>query len=443
MAGLLAARVVSDSYDRVTIVERDVLSDVADARRGVPQSRQPHALLARCGDVAEELFPGILADLVADGAHRWDDGDLTRFHAFFGGHRIKPTGHIPNPSSLITYYASRPLIECHTRRRVRAIANVAVLDRHDLVDVEADGDRVTGAVLHRHSDGAVVDLAADLVVDATGRGSRTPAMLDRLGYGRPAEDELTVRVAYASMPVRIPEGTLHEYAIMRLFEPGRPRGFMLFRCEKDVWMIGAGTLGAFEPPVTRADLLDAAVGLLPPHALAAARAAEPLGDVSVHRFPANRWRRYDKMSRFPAGLVVMGDAVCSFNPIYGQGMTVAAIEALTLRDCLEHGDEHLAQRFHRAAARKIRVAWRTAVGSDLALPEVVGRRPLSTRLTNAFVDRVLTAAETDAAVAQLFLRLVGMLEEPRALMRPSFLFRVARAGRRRPDSTPAKVLAPH
>lgn len=427
MAGLLAARVLTEFYDDVTVVERDVLTDAPDARRGVPQGRQPHVLLARCAVNAEELFPGLLDELVAAGAHRWNDGDLSRFHVVFAGHLLKRTGTMPDPSALINYFASRPFIECHVRRRVRALPKVTVLDEHDFVDMTATGGRITGARVYRRSDGVDANLDAQLVVDATGRGSRTPVFLEKLGYGRPGEDELTVRVAYASMPVRIPDGTVREYIFGRPFEPGRPTSFVMFRCERDTWTVGAGTLGGLQPPSNRTELLDAGAGLAPAHLLAAAHAAEPLAEVGVYHFPANRWRRYDKMSRTPEGLVVLGDAVCSFNPIYGQGMTIASIESLILRDCLRRGGDDLPRRFHRAAAKKIRVAWQTAVGSDLALPEVAGRMRRSARITNAFVDRVLTAAESDPFVVQEFMRVTGMLDGPGRLLRPSFLYHVAKA----------------
>jgi 2-polyprenyl-6-methoxyphenol hydroxylase-like FAD-dependent oxidoreductase len=440
MGGLLAARVLSDFYDRVTVVERDELTDGSVARRGVPQSRQPHVMLARCGEIAEELFPGLLEEMVVAGAHRWNDGDLSRMHLDVGGHLLTQGGVIPNPGSLINHLASRPFFECHVRRRVRALPNVAMLDQHDVVDLIGTGGRITGVVLHRHADGSVPSLHAQLVVDATGRGSRTPVFLERMGCGRPSVDELTVRVAYASMPIRMAEGTLREHTVVRLFEPGRPRGFFMFTCENDMWMVGAGTLGDVEPPVNREELLDFAIGIAPPHALAAARAAEPLAEVSVHRFPANRWRRYDKMAWTPDGLVVLGDAVCSFNPIYGQGMTIASIEALLLRDCLRRGTDDLPGRFHRAAAKKIRVAWQTAVGSDLALPEVPGHRSLSMRITNAFTQRVLTAAESDPFVAQEFMRVVGMLEPPSRMLQPSFVLQVIRASRR-PRAHPIPELA--
>lgn len=431
MGGLLAARVLTEFYDGVTVVERDVLTTTPDARRGVPQSRQPHVLLARCGQIVEELLPGILDEMVADGAHRWSEGDMSRFHVMFGRHLLVRDAMLPDPASLINYFASRPFIECHVRRRLRALPNVTVRDGEDLVDLTADGRRVTGAVLRRHGSGQETKLDAELVVDATGRGSRTPFFLEALGYGRPVEDELSVRVAYASMPVRIPDGTLREHMFSRLFEPGRPRGFVMFHCERDTWVVGAATLGGVEPPQNRAGLLKAGRGMVPARALAAAHTAEPLAGVSVHRFPANRWRRYDKMGRTPDGLVVLGDAVCSFNPIYGQGMTIASIESLILRDCLRRGDGDLPRRFHRAAAKKVRVAWQTAVGSDLALPEVDGARPVTTRVTNAFLDRVLTSAESDPFVAQEFLRVVGMVDGPGRLLRPAMLYRVAKSGRAR------------
>ena len=430
MGGLLAARVLSEFYDRVTVVERDELTDRAVPRRGVPQSRQPHVLMSRCGEIVDELFPGLLDELVAHGAHCWNDGDLSRFHVFFGGHLVTRTGSIPNPGSLITHHASRPFIECHVRRRLRRIPNVTVLDRHDIVDLTASDGRVTGALLHRHEDRQAVTLEADVTVDATGRGSRTPAVLQRLGYGRPEEQELAVHVTYSSVPVRIPAGTLREHTFARLFEPGRPHGFVMFRTEGETWLVCAGTLGSVEPPATQDEIVDFGVDWLPPHALAAARAAEPLSEVRMHRFPANRWRRYDRMTQKPDGLLVLGDAVCSFNPIYGQGMTIASMEALVLRDCLRHGDVELPQRFHRASAKKIRVAWQTAVGSDLALPEIPGPRPMATRLTNAYVGRVLAAAESDPFVAQEFLRVTGMLTTPARLLRPDFVVHVARASRR-------------
>ena len=190
-------------------------------------------------------------------------------------------------------------------------------------------------------------------------------------------------------------------------------------------------MAGHEPPGTSAEMLTFAADFAPAGVLAALADAEPLGEVAHYRVPSNRWRRYDKMRRLPVGLLVFGDAICSFNPIYGQGMTVAAIEALVLRECLRRGDRELSRRFFRASAKKIRIAWQTATGSDLALPEVEGSVPLSMRLSNAYLDRVMSAAESDPTVTLQFMRVMGMIDSPARLLLPSFIFRVLRTGRRR------------
>ncbi|MFB1295999.1 FAD-dependent oxidoreductase [Mycobacterium sp. pW049] len=440
MAGLMAARVLTEFYERVTIVERDELDDTSEPRRGVPQSRQPHVVLARCGEVIEELFPGITAELVAAGAHTWTDGDLSRFHTRFGGHLSCSVGEIPDPSALTMLFASRPFIESHVRRRVRALPAVSLCDRHDVDSLTWSGGVVTGARVSSRTEGRTFDIAADVVVDATGRGSRTPSFLETMGYGRPREDHLTVNVSYVSMPVRIPEGLLHEYLFIDMFNAGRPYGFSISRCEHDLWSVLVGSLGKHAvPPATVDEFMRLAEQLMPAHAYAAVRNGAPLGDLALHRFPASRWRRYDTMRRLPDGLLVTGDAVASFNPIYGQGMTVAAIDAIALRDCLTRGAKGLPRRFQRVAARGIKVAWRTAVGSDLALPEVDGRRTVATKLTNAYLDRVLSAGETDPWVCQKFQRVTGMLEPPTALFTPTMLRKVMKpaAATSEPASAPA------
>ena len=428
MGGLLAARVLADFYRSVTVVERDELPTTPVNRRGVPQGRQPHLLLARAAQILEEQFPGILDELVTAGAPVWADGDLSRFWVSFGGHLLVRSGSIPDPQALVNYYPTRPLLEWTVRRRLAALPNVEILHGHDVAALTAapDGTGVTGARIVHRAENAESELSADLVVDATGRGSRTPVFLEALGYDRPREDELTVRTVYASQPVHIPDGVLHENLIAIMPDATCPRAFVMFRGENDTWLMCAGAVGGGEPARSRDEILSTADDLAPRHIVATARASQPLAEVSQYRFPSNRWRRYDQMARTPDRLLVIGDAICSFNPIYGQGMTVAAIESLILRDCLCDGVGDLPRRFFKGAAKKIEVAWQTAVGSDLTLPQVQGPRPLSTRLTNAYLDRVLAAAETDSVVAQQFLRVTGMIDPPTKLLRPAFVSRVLR-----------------
>jgi 2-polyprenyl-6-methoxyphenol hydroxylase-like FAD-dependent oxidoreductase len=255
--------------------------------------------------------------------------------------------------------------------------------------------------------------------------------LDALGYGRPAEEHISVRVVYSSQLLRIPPGTLKEFVILVSPAPGRPIAMALAGNESDTWMFTVGGMVGLEPPSEPAEMLAFVQGLVPAHVLAAIRAAEPVTEVCQFRYPESRWRRYDKMRRFPDGLLVVGDAICSFNPIYGQGMTVAALRALALRQCLQRGANGLARRYFRAAAKPIGVAWRFAVGGDLNLPEVEGPRPLSVRLANKYVDRLQAAAESDLAVAEQFTKVVALVDPPTRLLQPQMVTRVAAANLRR------------
>lgn len=432
ISGLLAARVLADYYEAVTVLDRDILPVAPLPRRGVPQAAHGHVLLARCPQILHELFPGFLHELFAEGVPVWADGDLSRIDLTFGGHQLVRTSRLRCPEGYVQYYPSRPLLECRLRQRVQGIPNVAILDRRHVVDlvVSADRARVAG-VRVANRDGGQMKLTAELVVDATGRGSRTPLFLEKLGYCRPPENELVVRIAYVSQLLKIPNGMLSTGVVGRVHAPGQPAGFVLVGNQNDEWVLTLAAIAGNEPPTEYAEILEFVAQFAPVDVLAAVRAAEPVGPVSRYRIPSNRWRRYDKMRRLPHGLVVVGDAICSFNPIYGQGMTMAALDAVVLRDCLRDEHRHLPRRFYQDSAKNIAVAWRTAVGADLALPEVAEPRPTSMRITNSFLDRVMIAAETDIFVAEQFLRVVGMIDSPARLLRPAMLLRIAKAGGRR------------
>ncbi len=442
MAGLLAARSLADFFDMVTVVERDPLPGTDAVRRGVPQGRHLHALLARGAQVIEEFFPGVLDELVLDGAQYFDGQDLSRLHYSVGGHLLARSG---SATSFSAYCATRPFLEGHVRRRVRDIPNVTLLDEHNIVALTASPDhqRVTGARVVSRRTGECAALNADLVADATGRAAHTPAWLDGLGYDRPREDRVVVHLTYASQLLRMTTDVPHELGFLVGIVPGRPRGVGLLHCENDTWLFTVIGMAGREPAGDFAAMCEFVDDCAPAHLLDAVRRAEPIGEPVRHKMPCSRWRRYDKLRRFPEGLLVTGDAVCSFNPIYGQGMTVAALEALALRDCLSSGTEDLARRFFRAAAAPIRQAWQLSTNPDLALPEVEGTPPLSARLLNGYVDRVLTAAESDAAALDQFIRVTSLVDPATRLLRPAMIWRAARArrqGTEQPDAA-AGVLA--
>ncbi len=438
MGGLLAARVLADSFKTVAVIERDELPDDPVSRRGVPQGRHVHALLPRGARILGELFPGLLDELVAAGAPVWDDGDLSKGYFSYSDHAVLRSGVVVgDPKEMALYMPSRPLLECHVRRRLQASPNVTIRDRHDVAELTstADRNRITGVRVVDRATGSEEELTADLVVDAMGRSAHTPALLENLGYGRPAEEHITMHTTYVSQRMRIPSGTLKEMLALISPAPGRPTGMFLVGYEHDTWIFTVFGLVGHEPPRDLAGMLTFAEHYSPAHLLAAVRAGEPLGPVVQHRMPSSQWRRYDKMRRLPDGLLACGDAICSFNPIYGQGMSVAALDAVALRDCLRRGVSDLPRRYFRATAKAIGVAWQTGATSDLAFPEVQGRRTAAMRVTNRLVDFVLTASESDSVVGTQFFRVTGLLDRPTRLLRPSFLYRVASVnllGKRRP-----------
>ena len=331
--------------------------------------------------------------------------------------------------------ASRPFIEGHVRRRVRELTHVTLIDECDVLGVTTSGDdqRVAGVRIRHHDDGNPDELlATDLVVAATGRSARIPAWLAALGYPTPEEERLDIGVSYASQRLSLsPDSLSGDKLVLIGARPGRPRALFLFAEEGGRWILGLAGYGpGHHPPADPEGFAAFAASVAPADVLEAIQTAQPLAEIATHGFPASLRRRYDRLRSFPAGLLVIGDAICSFHPTYGQGMTVAAAEAVTLRDCLARGTRDLARRFFSAASRPIDDAWELSVGADLALPEIKARRPARVRLTNAYLRRLRATAEHDPAVAAAFIAVVGMLERPPHVLRPAIAYRVARGPRR-------------
>jgi 2-polyprenyl-6-methoxyphenol hydroxylase-like FAD-dependent oxidoreductase len=424
MAGLLAARVLADAYAQVTVVDRDQLPEVGTHRRGVPHGRHLHALLAAGQQALEELLPGLTAELIANGAAAGDVLDNGRW--YLSGHRLRQT-----PTGLVALCASRPFLEGHVRARVRALPNLTFLDSRDILGLAmaSDGRRVTGARVRRRAGGSAEQLLdADLMVDATGRGSRTPAWLEALGYPRPQTEQVRIGLGYATRTYRLPPDALGgDLGMLHGSTPEHPRGGALLLVEGGRWMVTlAGMLGDY-PPTDPDGFLAFARSLRFPDIYQAIGDGEPLDDPVGFRFPASVRHRYERLDRFPDGLLVVGDAVCSFNPIYGQGMSVAAAQALALRRHLERGTRPQPRRLFAELARVVDVPWDIAVGGDLAFPGVQGRRTVKVRLVNAYLARLHAAAAHDARLASAFLRVAGLVARPESLLRPDVVLRVLRA----------------
>jgi 2-polyprenyl-6-methoxyphenol hydroxylase-like FAD-dependent oxidoreductase len=424
MAGLLAARVLTNAYAQVTVIDRDHLPQASVHRRGVPHGRHVHALLARGQQVLEELFPGLTAELVAHGVPAGDVLGNGRW--YLNGHRLRQAS-----TGLVAVCASRPFLEGHVRARVRALPNVTFLDACDILGLAntPDGGRVTGTRVRRRADGGAEEvLHADLVVDATGRGSRTPLWLEALGFPRPETEQVRIGLGYATRTYRLaPDALGEDLGMLHGSTPQHPRGGALLLVEGGRWMVTlAGMLGDY-PPTDPDGFLAFARSLRFPDIYQAIRDGEPLDAPVGFRFPVSVRHRYERLARFPDGLLVVGDAVCSFNPIYGQGMSAAAVEALALRRHLERDTTPQPHRWFRELAQVVDVPWDIAVGGDLVFPSVQGRRTVKVRLGNAYLARLHAAAAHDARLASAFMRVAGLVDPPQSLLRPGIALRVLRA----------------
>ncbi|MFF5207164.1 FAD-dependent oxidoreductase [Streptosporangium sp. NPDC000396] len=434
MAGLLAARVLAEAYTDVLVVDRDELTGVTTARRGVPQGRHVHGLLARGQQILEELFPGFTEGTIAAGV---PTGDLGELRWYFNGVRLQPAS-----TGLVCVSAARPVLESHVRARVSALPNVTFLERCDIAGLVTtpDHSRVTGVRVQRQEEGSAEEvLEADLVVDATGRGSRTPVWLEQFGYERPAEERIKINLTYTTRHYRLPDEAIlrGDLSINPVSSPSHPRGAFFSRIENGRCVLSlTGVLGD-SAPADPDGFLDFVRSLPVPDIYEVIRDAEPLDDPVSFRYPASVRRHYERLDRFPDRLLVMGDAACSFNPVYGQGMTVAALEALTLRTHLQRGAPPQPLRFLKDISDVIDVPWNISAGGDLSFPEVEAPRPLMVRVMNAYMAKLQAAATRDGSITRTFMRVAGLVDPPQALMSPGMMFRVLWNGGRKPEPAPA------
>ena len=420
-AGLLASRVLSAHCTQVTLIEKDQVNDHPESRPGQAQTRHLHGLLAKCLDILEHYFPGFTQELIAHGAIYDDMGRVIRWHQFGGFRRQFDSG-------LNGVVQSRPLLEYLLRKRVMTMPNVRLMDQSRILGWDLKSDRITGLTVEDPA-GSRRQMPFDLVVDCSGRGSNTPKWLLQNGYKPPAEEEVTVKVGYSTrLYVRKEDDLKGAKMVMALpSPPAVVRSGYLLPIEGNRWMLTVAGWGRDYPP-SDTEGLNSFVRSLPAQDIYRIIShARPLSDIMTYRFTASRRMHYQRLKHLPGGIFVLGDAMASFNPVYGQGMTSAAMQATALDSCLKRNKANAQKAYFRKVATIVDTPWQLATGEDFRFKTTTGKKPIATDLVNAYVSQVHKATHKDTFVYLRFLKVMNLMRPPTTLMCPGVLWRVMRS----------------
>src|SRR5436305_138613 len=450
IGGMLAARVLADHFDQVTVVERDQLPEGSENRPGVPQARHLHFLFKRGLMVAEELFPGITADLQEAGSHLLDQGSDFRILYRSGWSPRKEIG-----LEFCTF--TRPLFEATVRRHLMANPEVVLRQGFEVAGLELDEDkaRLTGVRLrprHRDRNTPVAEglLAAGRVVDPRGRGSKAPDWLEAVGFEKPEETVVDAFWGYATRLYEPVEEYKKEWKTLFIMNrpPYQPRAGIIQPVEGNRWIVTIAGVMHDYPPTDEDGFLQFARSLSSPELYRAIQKARPLSKVWGYRRTENRLRSYEK-ARLPQGFAALGDSVCAFNPVYGLGMTLTGLEALELGKCLSHGHGTLdTRRFQKRVSKLVAGPWALTTGEDLRWPTTQGGKlTAKVKLMHWYIEQVIRLIPQSEDVFRRFQEVNHMMKSPAALFHPAVLRRVLRQafGPRpvyaRPKEAPARVPA--
>lgn len=434
LGGLCAASALAQQFERVTVVERDVLPNDARLRPGAPQARHVHVLLVRGRRELEALFPGFERKLLDAGAVELDFGMSFAVLRNHGWQQRKPY-------DITGLFQSRALLEWVVRDLARHIPNLEVLDGTEVLELVRDPNatgrapRVSGVrVQPRAGTGDAQTLVADLVVDSSGRGSKVGEWFAQLGLEAPEEIVVDSDSAYATRwyqappPERLPRSWWWKGVWIDPELPdGRVAG-VLSPVEDNRWIVTLGGMEGHYPPTDEDGFVAFLRKLRSPVIADAVALAEPLTPVYGHRAMANRFRHFERWRARLDGFVALGDAVCAFNPVYGQGMTAAAVSARLLGDWVAEarGGALDPRRYFKRQARFLSEVWTLATGADFRFPKTTGKRPPFANVANGYLDLLLLASEEDLVVRDAMRDVIHLLDSPTAIFRPRVVGHVLR-----------------
>ena len=426
ISGLLAVHALSDCFEKVTLIERDTYPERPGIQKGIPQSAHLHLLLDKGQKLLEDFFPGIREELTAAGANYIDSAkDLAWYQQGVWKKRFE--------SGLNMMLCSRGLLDWTIRKRIIELSGVELRTETTAANLipSKDKSRITGIQIHpTRKRNQLEELRADLIVDASGRGSKTPYWLEEMGYGKPRETNIGLNLSYTTRLYRKPEDIETDWQFL-VHYPKIPTGTRLgaiATIEGNLWMVGLQGYFQDQANPEEDEYLEFARSLPRPEIYEALKNASPLSEFRVHKVPSSRWRRYDRIKKFLDGLIVTGDATCSFNPIFAQGMTIAAQDAALLNAALKNEIKKnqglsagFAKRYQKKQSSLISLPWLMASILDFKYPRTVGKKPPAHVIFAWYTTQLLELSSTNEKVYHSFLEVMHMHRGLLNIMKPSVL----------------------
>ena len=424
IAGLMTARVLSDYFDRVTVFDADTPPDQAVPRKGAPQGNHIHALLSGGTTVIHKYFPDIHQDLIAAGAQYGDA--MLNWRIYLGGRWA-----LRIPSGQESYTMSRPLLETKIRKHTLAISNIELVSATPVGGLVSNTaqTKVTGVTLKKTGEAVL----ADFVVDVSGRGSTASKWLEKLNYTPPKQVDVGIDIGYTTFYVEEPAGYERDWNMLYVTQdmPADTRGAGLFCIEDGRWQITACGYHKDHAPADWPGFLEFLKTHPFPDIYETIKDLKPLGKGIKYNYPHYLRRRYEDLKEFPQQFLVLGDAMCSFNPFYGQGMTVSIKEAEHLDNCLkqcaakEHNLDDIALPFFKGSAKLVNAAWDSTTVEDFRYAKTKGKRPMGYGLMKWLNSKFMALSSFDQEFSVAFSKVLHLEEPPESLLTFKYLLKAA------------------
>lgn len=422
-AGLMAARVLSDYFGEVIIVERDAKPTNTDPRKGVPQGHHIHVLLNRGEQILDELFPGFTTALREKGSVIATLGEDVRWYlagrwmpSFDGG--------------MLSFFQSRPFLEEILRGFVARIPNIRFSYETVVegLDIDQGSNKISSVALRNQKDGTEHSHVADFYLDAMGRGSPLKQFLQSAKRELPPESVVGVDFAYASAFFEIPEDMKTDWKVVLIYPkaPEETRAAAIVPVEGNRWLVTAAGYNGDHPPLDREEYVEFMQSLSQPDIYEAIRSARLIDKIRPFKFKAGVRRHFERSNPLPDNMLVIGDVICSANPFFGQGIAAAAQEAKVLEKTFKNNgvvgvvaNSFVRDRYFQDIAGILNISWGLAIGEDLKYPSTTGQKPFGFTASRWVKDRIMSS--NDPEVARQFYNVMHFVDPPQSLFKPRVL----------------------